>query len=115
MQIREKELKVVTVQNEVAKLTVDVLNTDAHNVQLNDTLALLDEELKEKINVVEKYQVEIHRRNDEIEKKTRSVDALNRRLEKIIGEMESEDTGVDFEPLLWSGMHMATSSLGAGS
>eukprot|EP00892_Ulva_mutabilis_P005312 jgi/Ulvmu1/3152/UM015_0192.1 len=91
--IREKELKVVTMQNEVAKLTVDVLNTDAHNIQLDDTVALLDEELKEKANVVEKYQTEIQRRNDEIEKKTRSVDALNRRLEKLLGEMESEDTG----------------------
>ena len=94
VQIREKELKVVTVQNEVAKLAVDVLNTDAHNVQLSDTLGLLDEELKEKAKVAEKYQIEIQRRNDEIEKKTRSVDALNRRLEKILGEMESEDTGL---------------------
>lgn len=93
MQISEKELKVVTVQNEVAKLAVDVLNTDAHNVQLSDTLGLLDEELKEKSNVAEKYQIEIQRRNDEIEKKTRSVDALNRRLERLVGEMESEDTG----------------------
>lgn len=84
----------VTVQNEIAKLAVDVLNTDAHNVQLSDTLTLLDEELKEKANVVEKYQIEIKRRNDEIEKKTRGVDALNRQLEKVVGEMESEDTGL---------------------
>lgn len=95
----------VTVQNEVAKLTVDVLNTDAHNVQLSDTLALLDEELKEKENVVEKYQIEIKRRNDEIEKKTRGVDALNRRMDKMLGEMESEDTGLSLPLFSDLGIH----------
>ena len=41
----------VSVQNEVAKLTVDVLNTEAHNVRLEDTLQLLDSELVQKAQV----------------------------------------------------------------
>lgn len=94
MQIREKELKVVTAQNEIAKLTVDILNTAAHNVKLDDTVQLLDHELKEKSDVIEKYENEIRKRNDEIEKKTRSVDGLNRKLEKLVYDMDGDDTGV---------------------
>jgi coiled-coil domain-containing protein 40 len=97
MQVHEKELKVVMMQNEVAKLTVDILNTEAHNLQLEDTLKLLDEELAEKAKVIDKYQLEIQRRNDDIEKKTRSVDTLNRKLEKLIYDMEGEDTGWPLE------------------
>ena len=92
--MHDKELKVVTIQNEVAKLTVDVLNTEAHNVQLGDTLKLLDDELSDKAKVIDKYQLEIQRRNDDIEKKTRNVDTLNRKLEKLLCDMEGEDTGI---------------------
>ena len=84
----------VTIQNEIAKLTVDVLNTEAHNLKLDDTLQLLDSELKQKADVVEKYQNEIKKRNDDIEKKTRAVDGLNRKLEKLIEAMDGDDTGV---------------------
>jgi coiled-coil domain-containing protein 40 len=73
---------------------VDVLNTEAHNVRLQDTLKLLDDELKTKAGVVEKYETEIRRRNDEIEKKTRSMDQLNRKLERLLYNLEGEDTGV---------------------
>jgi hypothetical protein len=54
VQVRAKELRVVTIQNEIAKLSVDVLNTDAHNIKLQDTLKLLDDELKTKAGVVDK-------------------------------------------------------------
>lgn len=58
---------------------MDVLNTEAHNARLAETLALLDDELRDKAAVVEKYELEIKRRNDEIEKKTREIDLLNRK------------------------------------
>ena len=58
---------------------VDILNTEAHNVRLAETLKMLDEELNEKTSTIEKYEVEIKRRNDEIEKKTREIDLLNKR------------------------------------
>lgn len=94
VQAREKELQVVSIQNEVAKLRVDVLNTDAHNTRLQDTLALLEGELNEKSGVIERYETEMRRRNDEIEKKTRTVDLLNRKLEKILSTMvDGEETG----------------------
>jgi hypothetical protein len=58
---------------------VDILNTESHNTQLSETLKLLDEELREKLRAIEKYELEIKRRNDEIEKKTRDIDGLNRK------------------------------------
>jgi intein/homing endonuclease len=58
---------------------VDVLNTEAHNIRLADTLKLLDEELAEKGASIEKYELEIKRRNDEIERKTRDIDFLNKK------------------------------------
>ena len=58
---------------------VDMLNTEAHNARLKETLQLLDEELADKADTIEKYELEIKRRNDEIEKKTREIDLLNRR------------------------------------
>ncbi|PNH05352.1 Coiled-coil domain-containing protein 40 [Tetrabaena socialis] len=77
--IRAEELAVVETENELAKLQVDILNTEAHNTRLAETLGLLDEELHDKGHTIEKYELEIKRRNDEIEKKTREIDILNRR------------------------------------
>ena len=94
VQVRDQELKVVTIQNEIAKLSVDSLNTEAHNSQLEETLKLLDEELQQKSDVIAKFETEIRRRNDDIEKKTRNVDQLNRKLEKLIADNDGEDTGV---------------------
>lgn len=48
-------------------------------MRLADTLKLLDEEISEKAGSIEKYEVEVKRRNDDIEKKTREIDHLNRK------------------------------------
>lgn len=91
--VRDEELHVVEVQNEMAKLQVDLLNTEAHNARLTETLALLDEELTDKSRAIEKYEVEIKRRNDEIERKTRDIDSLNKKYDKLVSGMEDENTG----------------------
>jgi coiled-coil domain-containing protein 40 len=48
---------------------VDKLNTDSHVTQLKSTLEKLDDDLKSKDKMIEKYELEIRQRNDEIEKK----------------------------------------------
>merc|ERR1719261_1264270 len=81
-------------ENELARVRVDTLNTDAHNMQLRDTLAKLVAELKEKDGLIEKYQVEIRQRNDEIEKKMYRVDRLNRKYELLVdGQEDVEHMG----------------------
>lgn len=56
-------------QNEEARVRVDSLNTEAHNLQLKGTMRRSEEELNSKDRLIEKYQTEIRQRGDEIEKK----------------------------------------------
>lgn len=92
-QIRTEEVNVTNLQNEIAKVRVDVLNTHAHNGKLQETLDALEAELKEKSRTIEKYESEIRRRNDEIEKRTKDVDRLNREFDKKSASIEDENTG----------------------
>lgn len=48
---------------------MDTLNTEAHNLQLEETLKRTEDELNAKDRVIDKYRLEIRQRNDEIEKK----------------------------------------------
>ncbi|GBF90586.1 hypothetical protein Rsub_03158 [Raphidocelis subcapitata] len=80
----EEELRIASIQNELAKLQVDVLNTEAHNGRLAEALALLEAELKDKEAAVARYELDLKRRGDEIERRTRDIDALNRKYEKVV-------------------------------
>ena len=77
--IHEKEVDMSQMENELARIKVDCLNTAAHDKQLRSTLTGLVQELKEKDSLIEKYELEIRQRNDEIEKKMYIVDRLNRK------------------------------------
>ena len=93
-QSHEKEMDAAHLENELSRIRVDTLNTDAHNMQLRETLSKLVNELKEKDRLIEKYQLEIRQRNDEIEKKMYRVDRLNRKYEKLIdGQEDIEHMG----------------------
>lgn len=88
------ELVIAEGQNELAKLQVDLLNTEAHNERLADTMRLLDSELEDKARTISKYELELRRRNDEMEKTTREIDQLNRKYEKAMQLMEgTPETG----------------------
>jgi chromosome segregation ATPase len=91
--IHEKEMEQTNMQNELSRIKVDSLNTSAHNMQLSETLDQLVGELKEKDGLIEKYELEIRQRNDEIEKKMYRVDRLNRKYEQLTSNMEDENTG----------------------
>lgn len=61
-QVKAEELQSINLQNELAKVEIDVLNTQSHNDQLQQTLKLLDDELQDKSRTIDKYQQEIRRR-----------------------------------------------------
>ncbi|CAM9746181.1 unnamed protein product, partial [Scytosiphon promiscuus] len=82
-QMHEVEMEEANLQNEEARVRVDSLNTEAHNLQLRETLRRSEEELNSRDRLIEKYQTEIRQRGDEIEKKMYSVDRLNRQYEKL--------------------------------
>jgi chromosome segregation ATPase len=90
--LHEKEIDAADVNNEMARVKVDTLNTEAHNVQLRGTLDTCVLELREKDKLIEKYQLEIRQRNDEIEKKMYRVDRLNRKYEKMLDGVEDEES-----------------------
>lgn len=49
--------------------------------------------MKEKDSLVERYEVEIRRRNDEIERKQSEVDRLNKKLDQLQSNMKEENMG----------------------
>ena len=82
--IHEMEIEESHVNNEIARLNMDVLNARMHTTQLQDTLTNLEADLNEKEMLAEKYEMEIRQRHDEIEKKMYRVDRLNKEYEKIV-------------------------------
>ena len=48
---------VVQLQNELAKLEVDILHTQGHNARLAQAMQLLDEDINEKMLTIGKYEV----------------------------------------------------------
>ena len=78
----------------MARIRVDILNTKSHNEQLQKTTDSLINELTSKDKLIEKYEMEIRQRNDQIEKKMHTVDRLNRKYEALVaGEPEEENLG----------------------
>lgn len=65
-------------QNELSRMRVDSLTTQAHIQVLEQQLADILNELRTKDSLIERYESEIRRRNDEIERKQSEVDRLNR-------------------------------------
>jgi chromosome segregation ATPase len=82
--VHEREMELANVDNELSRVKVDSLNTDAHNVQLRKLVAAAVAELADKDKLIEKYQLEIRQRHDEIEKKMGKVEGLNRKYEKLL-------------------------------
>lgn len=92
--VHDKEIEAANLDNEMSRIRVDTLNTDAHNVQLRDMLDKHVTDLKDKDKLIEKYQLEIRQRNDEIEKKMYRVDRLNRKYEQMVdGQEDVEHMG----------------------
>ena len=89
--IRDKELHVTNMENELARIRVDTLQTQAHNEVLKETVTELEKELKSRDTLIEKMQVDIRRKHDEIERKQKALDALNRQFDGIIATQGADD------------------------
>ena len=91
--IHVKEQEQSKAQNEMSRVKVDTLNTEAHNKQLRSDLDELVGQLAQKDKMIEKYELEIRQRNDEVEKKMYVVDRLNRKFEQLTANQEDENHG----------------------
>lgn len=91
--VRDLTLEGAKMANDLARARVEVLDTAARNDRLRETLGTLDAEIEEKGRAIERYEVEIRRRNDEIERKAKEVDLLNKQLEKLTSGKVEENLG----------------------
>merc|ERR1712079_408801 len=64
--------------NEIARVTVDGLNTRAHNQMLKDRHKELCDDLVEREKLIEQYEQEIRKRHNQVEKKQLYVDRFNK-------------------------------------
>merc|ERR1719377_379764 len=89
-EIGQKEVETQNLHNEIARVTVDSLNTKAHNQMLKDRLKQLSEDLSERERLIEQYEQEIRKRHHQIEKKQLYVDRLNREYDDKRSKLEAE-------------------------
>jgi coiled-coil domain-containing protein 40 len=94
--IKAAETAVTNLQNDIAKVRVDALNAQTHVAALQETMEALDASLKDKTRTIEKYELEIKRRADEINKRVKDVGRLNLELDKHKGD---GDDGENLGPL----------------
>lgn len=80
----EKENACSVVENEISRIKLDILNVASHLDQLQEQFSVVQKDLTAKDQLIEKYQVEIRQRADEIEKKIYRVDRLNKKYEKMV-------------------------------
>lgn len=75
-------------------MQADVATAEARNGRQADTLSAAEAELKEGEAAVERTEATLKKCADEIERKTREQDILNRKLEKILAAVPpGEDAG----------------------
>jgi coiled-coil domain-containing protein 40 len=89
--IHERENEANEIENDIARTKVDRLNCTATNDQLQEQLAAIGKEVREKEALTGKYQLEIRQRNDEVEKKMYRVDRLNKKYEKMVESAGGEE------------------------
>lgn len=89
--IHEKEIEAENIKNELARIKIDTLNTEAHSSQLTEKLEDANEELKVKDKEIQQSANGIRRRNNEIESKMNKVGRLNRKYEKMMEGVEEEE------------------------
>merc|ERR1711871_1392779 len=92
-EIVEKEVQLSGLQNELARIRVDALNTLAHNNALKDTRNTILTDLEEKEKLIDDIEVEIARKHTQIERKQVDIDKLNKRYEALTSGTEEENMG----------------------
>mmetsp|Transcript_5691 Transcript_5691/g.21472 ORF Transcript_5691/g.21472 Transcript_5691/m.21472 type:complete len:911 (-) Transcript_5691:660-3392(-) len=92
-QIRNRDVDVAQVENELARIKIDRLQTENHNKALKNILEELEKELRERDKLIENYETEIKKKHLEIEKKQTHLDKLNRELESLTANQQEENYG----------------------
>ena len=81
--IHEKENSIVTYQNEMSAIKLESLNADTRCWSMRNRLKEVDKDLSEKNSLIEKYEQEIRRNNDMLNKKASEMDFLNKKYDQL--------------------------------
>jgi chromosome segregation ATPase len=89
--IHEIENDINSIENEKARVRVEILSLTSVVDQLKNQFNVVQKDLQAKENLIEKYQIEIKQRTDEIEKKIYRVDRLNKKYDKMVESSGGEE------------------------
>lgn len=92
-QIAVKDRELSNLQNEVVRLKIDKLNINGQSEKLEKGLKEIVEELQQKDNLINQYEMQIRRNNVDIEKKQSEVDKLNRQYDALKNAQNGEEYG----------------------
>jgi chromosome segregation ATPase len=90
---QDKVMKKAKLDNELAQARVESLVIQASIQDLETQLTEAVRELRQREELAGKYEVEIRRHNDEIQRKQYEVDRLNRKLEQLASKSQDENLG----------------------
>ncbi|KAI9201921.1 uncharacterized protein BJ171DRAFT_569980 [Polychytrium aggregatum] len=91
--IHEKEAQIAATQNETSNIRLDTLSVSSRIATMKDQVVRIDGEMADKNNLIEKYEVEIRRRNDELGKKQSEMDLLNKKFDQLMARNQDESVG----------------------
>eukprot|EP00842_Homolaphlyctis_polyrhiza_P000468 jgi/Hompol1/1421/HPOL_005591-RA len=91
--IHEKESNIANIQNELGNIRLESLNISGRIKQMREQVLRIDQDMEEKNSLIEKYEQEIRRRNDDLGKKASEMDVLNKKYDQVTGGSEEEHMG----------------------
>lgn len=94
--IHDREIEAANIENQLARLKADSLNSESRSAALKEELESEMLALGDKDGEISRCKTDIRRRSDDIEKKMRRIDMLNRKYDKML---DSVDEGEPMGPL----------------
>ncbi len=87
----EHEIESAHIQNELARLRIDALNTGAHTRRLEKRISDETRKVDEHDDKITSIETDIRRKHNDIEAKMNKVDRLNRKYEQMLDGVEEEE------------------------
>lgn len=94
--IHEKENVIATTENEISNVRLEILSLTANHETLKQENKKIQEECSQKLQLIEKYDIEFKRGQDSLAKKSTELDLLNRKLKQLT---ENEQVNGSVGPL----------------
>lgn len=90
-QIAAKEIEIGEAQNELARLRVDILNNESFNKTLSESFGEIERDLKEKDEIINKYETEFKKRASAIERSQLIMARLNKKYDDMVASQGDEE------------------------